>query len=110
MVNVKDAMLFNVLSYLSDKLLTEGNTVATLDELYIWLSNVTTIEYIRNTLKRVRKKESALILASQNLEEEAAKPGRQDFLQAADHCDLVSSGPKENRGRIRHHHRPIKET
>lgn len=67
--NVKDAMLFNVLSYLSDKLLTEGNAVATLDELYIWLSNVTTIEYIRNTLKRVRKKESALILASQNLED-----------------------------------------
>ena len=67
--NVKDAMLFNVLSYLSDKLLTEGHTVATLDELYIWLSNVTTIEYIRNTLKRVRKKESALILASQNLED-----------------------------------------
>jgi type IV secretory pathway VirB4 component len=30
---------------------------------------VTTIEYIRNTLKRVRKKESSLILASQNLED-----------------------------------------
>ena len=30
---------------------------------------MTTIEYIRNTLKRVRKKESALILASQNLED-----------------------------------------
>ena len=67
--NVKNAMLFNVLSFLSDKLLTVGNTVATLDELYIWLSNVTTIEYIRNTLKRVRKKESALIMASQNLED-----------------------------------------
>ena len=67
--NVKNAMLFNVLSYLSDRLLTVGNTVATLDELYIWLSNLTTIEYIRNTLKRVRKKESALILASQNLED-----------------------------------------
>ena len=67
--NVKDAMLFNVLSFLSDRLLTVGNTVATLDELYIWLSNVTTIEYIRNTLKRVRKKESALILACQNLED-----------------------------------------
>jgi energy-coupling factor transporter ATP-binding protein EcfA2 len=67
--SVKNAMLFNVLSFLSDKLLTEGNTVATLDELYIWLSNLTTIEYIRNTLKRVRKKESALILASQNLED-----------------------------------------
>ena len=67
--NVKDAMLFNVLSFLSDRLLTAGNTVATLDELYIWLSNITTIEYIRNTLKRVRKKESALILACQNLED-----------------------------------------
>ena len=67
--SVKNAMLFNVLSFLSDRLLTEGNTVATLDELYIWLSNVTTIEYIRNTLKRVRKKESSLILASQNLED-----------------------------------------
>ena len=66
---LQSAMLFNVLSYLSDKLLTEGNTVATLDELYIWLSNMTTIEYIRNTLKRVRKKESAMILASQNLED-----------------------------------------
>ena len=67
--NVKNAMLFNVLSFLSDKLLTVGSTVATLDELYIWLSNVTTIEYIRNTLKRVRKKESAIIMASQNLED-----------------------------------------
>ena len=67
--NMKDAMLFNVLSFLSDRLLTAGNTVATLDELYIWLSNITTIEYFRNTLKRVRKKESALILASQNLED-----------------------------------------
>ena len=67
--SVKNALLFNILSYMSDKLLTEGNTVATLDELYIWLSNRMTIEYIRNTLKRVRKKGSALIMASQNLED-----------------------------------------
>ena len=67
--NVKNALLFNVLSYLSDKLLTEGNTAAGLDELYIWLSNLTAIEYIRNSLKRVRKKESSMILASQNLED-----------------------------------------
>ena len=67
--SVKNAMLFNVLSFFSDKLLTEGNTVATLDELYIWLSNTTAVEYIRNSLKRVRKKDSALILASQNLED-----------------------------------------
>lgn len=67
--NVRNAMLFNVLSFMSDKLLTEGNTVAALDELYIWLSNPTAIEYIRNSLKRVRKKESAMLLASQNLED-----------------------------------------
>lgn len=64
-----EEMLFNILSFLSDKLLTEGNTVAALDELYIWLSNPTAIEYIRNCLKRVRKKESAMLLASQNLED-----------------------------------------
>ena len=67
--NVKNALLFNVLSYLSDKLLTKGNTAAGLDEPYIWLSNLTAIEYIRNSLKRVRKKESSMILASQNLED-----------------------------------------
>lgn len=43
--------------------------IAALDELYIWLSNPTAIEYIRNCLKRVRKKESAMLLASQNLED-----------------------------------------
>ena len=67
--NVRNAMLFNILSYMSDKLLTAGNTVAALDELYIWLNNPTAIEYIRNSLKRVRKKESAMLLASQNLED-----------------------------------------
>ena len=63
------AYLIRRLSFMSDKLLTVGNTVAALDELYIWLSNPTAIEYIRNCLKRVRKKESAMLLASQNLED-----------------------------------------
>ena len=67
--NVRSTILLNLLSYMSDKLLTEGNTVAALDELYIWLSNPVAIEYIRNALKRVRKKESALLMASQNLED-----------------------------------------
>ncbi|MFI3327022.1 MAG: ATP-binding protein [Clostridia bacterium] len=71
--NVKNAMLFNVLSYMSDKLLTEGNTVATVDELYLFLTNMVAIEYLRNFMKRVRKKESAVILASQNLEDFAIK-------------------------------------
>ena len=72
--SVKNAMLFNVLSYLSDKLLTEGGTVASIDELYLFLSNPTTIEYIRNFMKRVRKKDSAVLLASQNIED-FALPG-----------------------------------
>lgn len=67
--NVKDAMLFNILSYMSDALLTDGRTVASIDEFYLFLSNLTAVEYIRNFAKRVRKKESAVILASQNLED-----------------------------------------
>lgn len=67
--NLRDTLLFNILSYMSDQLLTAGNTVAAIDELYLWLSNPTAVTYIRNSLKRVRKKDSALILASQNLED-----------------------------------------
>lgn len=66
---LKDAMLFNILSYMSNELLGKGNTVASIDELYLFLTNMTAIEYIRNAMKRVRKKESAIILASQNIED-----------------------------------------
>lgn len=67
--NLKDAMLFNVLSYMSHKLLTEGNTIASLDEFYLFISNLTAVEYVRNAMKRDRKKDSAVIIASQNLED-----------------------------------------
>lgn len=67
--SLRNALLFNVLAYMSDRLLTAGNTVAALDELYLWLSNPIAIEYIRNCLKRVRKRDSALMMASQNLED-----------------------------------------
>lgn len=67
--SLRNALLFNVLAYMSDRLLTVGNTVAALDELYLWLSNPVAIEYIRNCLKRVRKRDSALMMASQNLED-----------------------------------------
>ena len=66
---LKDAMLFNILSYMSNELLGKGNTAASIDELYLFLTNMTAIEYIRNAMKRVRKKESAIILASQNIED-----------------------------------------
>ncbi|MDD4492749.1 MAG: DUF87 domain-containing protein [Eubacteriales bacterium] len=66
---LKDAMLFNILSYMNHKLLMDGNTVASIDELYLFLTNLTAIEYIRNASKRVRKKDSNIILASQNVED-----------------------------------------
>ena len=66
---LKDTLLFNILSYMSDQLLCKGNTVAAVDELYLFLTNMTAIEYIRNGMKRVRKKESSFILASQNIED-----------------------------------------
>ena len=66
---LKDAMLFNILSFMSNQLLGKGNTAASVDELYLFLTNMTAIEYIRNCMKRVRKKESSIILASQNIED-----------------------------------------
>ena len=66
---LKDAMLFNILSFMSNQLLGKGNTVASIDELYLFLTNMTAIEYIRNCMKRVRKKDSSIILASQNIED-----------------------------------------
>lgn len=66
---LKDAMLFNILSFMSNELLGKGNTAASIDELYLFLTNMTAIEYIRNAMKRVRKKDSAIILASQNIED-----------------------------------------
>lgn len=66
---LKDAVLFNILSFLSNQLLGRGNTAASIDELYLFLTNMTAIEYIRNCMKRVRKKDSSVILASQNIED-----------------------------------------
>lgn len=66
---LKDCMLFNILSFMSNELLGKGNTATSVDELYLFLSNMTTIEYLRNCMKRVRKKDSSVILASQNIED-----------------------------------------
>ena len=55
---LKDAMLFNILSFMSNQLLGKGSTAASIDELYF-----------RNAMKRVRKKDSSIILASQNIED-----------------------------------------
>jgi type IV secretory pathway VirB4 component len=66
---LKDTILFSILSFMNNQLLTEGNTAANIDELYLYLTNLTAIEYIRNIVKRARKKESLMIMASQNVED-----------------------------------------
>ncbi len=66
---LKDTLLFNILSFMSNQLLGQGNTAASIDELYLFLANMTAIEYIRNSMKRVRKQDSSVILASQNIED-----------------------------------------
>ena len=59
--NLRDAMLFNIFSYMNNELLRAGNTVAAIDELYLYLNNKTAIGYIRACMKRARKKELSLI-------------------------------------------------
>ena len=39
--NLRDAMLFNIFSYMNNELLCAGNTVAAIDELYLYLNNKT---------------------------------------------------------------------
>lgn len=65
--NLRDALLFSILSYMTNALLGAGNYVGALDELYLFLTNLTAIEYIRNLMKRDRKKDSLLVLSSQNI-------------------------------------------
>lgn len=67
--NLRNAMLFNVLTYMTNKLLVEGNTTAILDEFYLFLDNMIMVKYVRNFAKRVRKKDSAIVIASQNIED-----------------------------------------
>ena len=47
----------------------EKTEITSKSYLSSFLTNLTAIEYIRNFMKRVRKKESSVILASQNLED-----------------------------------------
>ncbi|MBQ3905379.1 MAG: ATP-binding protein [Lachnospiraceae bacterium] len=93
--NVRDAVLFNVLSYLSNELLTVGNAVAAIDEFYLFLSNLTAVEYVRNLSKRVRKKDGAVIIASQNVEDfnlEGIRDYTRPLLSIPTHVFLFHAG------------------
>lgn len=67
--NIRNAMLFNILSYISHALIFGGNTAAIFEELHVFLSNPMAVSYIRNAMKRVRKRNSMIVLASQNIED-----------------------------------------
>ncbi len=80
---------------MSNELLTRGNTVASVDEFYLFLSNLTAVEYIRNFSKRVRKKDSSVILASQNLEDfniEGIKEYTKPLFAIPTHSFLFNAG------------------
>ena len=66
---IKNPIMFNLLSYMANALLTQGSTAAIIDEFYLYLSNLRAVEYIRNFMKRVRKFDSNVVLASQNVED-----------------------------------------
>ncbi|MBQ7152409.1 MAG: DUF87 domain-containing protein [Clostridia bacterium] len=62
-------------------MLRRGNTVLCLDELYLFLSDPDNLLRIRDLMKRARKRDSGLVIASQNIEDftspalrDAAKP------------------------------------
>jgi len=93
-------MLFNLLSYMTNQLLDVGNTVASIDELYLFLTNLTAIEYIRNACKRVRKKDSAMILASQNIDDfliEGVREYTKPLFSIPTHQFLFNAGQCEPR-------------
>lgn len=98
--SLRNALLFNILSYMSNELLTKGYTVASIDELYLFLTNLTAVEYIRNFMKRVRKKESAVILASQNLEDfniEGIRELTKPLFSIPTHAFLFNAGNIDSR-------------
>ena len=98
--NLRDAILFNVLSYMSNELLTRGNTVAAIDEFYLFLSNLTAVEYVRNFAKRVRKKDSSVMLASQNLEDfnlEGIREYTKPLFAIPTHAFLFNAGTADER-------------
>ena len=66
---LKNAMLFNMLSYMSDALLKKGNAALGLDEAYLFLDYPIAVKYLRSFMKRVRKRDSSILIASTHVED-----------------------------------------
>lgn len=67
--NLKNAMFLNIFSWMSHKFLTEGDTDLFIDELHMFVGNKIAVNYIRSFMKRGRKRNSDVIIASQNVED-----------------------------------------
>lgn len=67
--NLKDGMFMNAFSYMSNKFLTEGNCNLFVDELHEFVENKIAVSYITSFMKRGRKKNSGVCIASQNVED-----------------------------------------
>lgn len=66
---LRNTIMFNLLSYVQHKLLTQGRTFAFIDELHLFLSNITSVGYLRTIMKQDRHADSGLVLATQNVED-----------------------------------------
>lgn len=67
--NLKNAMYFNIFSFMQHKFFTAGNTVVIADELHEIIKSEIVVTYIRSFVKRGRKKNSDVVIASQNLDD-----------------------------------------
>lgn len=67
--NLLSATLFNALSFMHNSLVKNGHTVGLIDELHIFLKYPVAVNYIRADIKTIRKNDSYLILATQNIED-----------------------------------------
>ena len=62
-------MYFNIFSFMQHKFFTAGNTVVIADELHEIIKSEIVVTYIRSFVKRGRKKNSDVVIASQNLDD-----------------------------------------
>ena len=67
--NLKNAMFMNIFSWMSHKFLTEGDTDLILDEYHEFVKNKIVVNYTRSFMKRGRKRDSDVIIDSQNVED-----------------------------------------
>lgn len=67
--NLKNAMYLNIFSFMQNKFFAEGKTVVICDEVHEIIKSFIVVNYIRSFIKRGRKRDSNIVIASQNLED-----------------------------------------